>query len=61
MSSVLLTDVMLRGTAAGFYQMTELISLTLGLSYTMYTFDGEFSATGIFAGARINVGQLLKE
>jgi hypothetical protein len=32
------SDLMIRGTFAGFYQMTELISLTLGLSYTMYHF-----------------------
>ena len=55
------SDMMIRGTVAGFYQMTKLLSLTLGFSYTMYDFDADFTATGIFAGARVNVGQLTKE
>ena len=55
------SGTIVRGTVAGFYQMTKLFSLTAGLSYTLYDFDGDFSATGIFAGCRVNIGALSKE
>lgn len=54
------SDVMLRGTLAGFYQMSKLFSITFGLSYTLYDFSGDFTATGIYAGARFNVGEIVK-
>jgi len=53
------TETMLGGTLAGFYQMTKLLSLTLGFSYTLYGFDTDFTATGIFAGLRFNMGQVV--
>ena len=40
--------------------MTKLFSLTMGLSYTLYDFSGDFNATGIFIGARVNVGEMTK-
>lgn len=55
------SDVFIRGTLAGFYQMTKLISLTLGLSYTMYEFGTDFTAVGLFGGIRFNMGQVIKE
>jgi len=53
------TDVFIRGTLAGFYQMSKLLSLTLGFSYTLYEFGTSFTATGILAGLRFNMGQVV--
>jgi len=53
------SDVFIRGTLAGFYQMSKLISITLGFSYTLYEFGTDFTATGIFAGVRFNMGQIV--
>ena len=53
------SDVFIRGTLAGFYQMSRLLALTLGLSYTLYEFGTDFTATGIFAGLRFNMGQVV--
>jgi len=53
------SDVFIRGTLAGFYQMSRLLALTLGFSYTLYEFGTDFTATGIFAGLRFNMGQVV--
>lgn len=55
------SDTMLRGTLAGFYQASKLISVTLGFSYTMYDFDGGFASTGLFGGLRFNMGQVVSQ
>jgi len=50
---------MIRGTLAGFYQISRLLSLTLGFSYTLYEFGTSFTSTGILAGLRFNMGQIV--
>lgn len=53
------SDVFIRGTAAGFYQVSDLISLLIGLSYSLYEFGTDFTAVGILGGIRFNMGQLI--
>lgn len=53
------TDTFIRGTLAGFYQASRLISITLGFTYTLYAFNTDFTATGILAGLRFNMGQVV--
>ena len=53
------SDVFIRGTLAGFYQASRLISITLGLNYTLYEFGTSFTAFGIMAGLRFNMGQII--
>ncbi len=53
------SDVFIRGTLAGFYQVSKLLSLTLGFSYTLYEFGTEFTSTGILGGLRFNMGQII--
>jgi hypothetical protein len=54
------SDVFIRGTLAGFYQMSKLVSLTLGFSYAMYEFGTDFTAFGVFGGIRFNMGEIIK-
>ena len=53
------SDVFIRGTLAGFYQASRLISITLGLNYTLYEFGTGFTAFGIMGGLRFNMGQIV--
>ncbi|NNG27210.1 MAG: hypothetical protein HKM87_06760 [Ignavibacteriaceae bacterium] len=53
------SDVFIRGTLAGFYQVSRLLSITLGFSYTLYEFGTSFTSTGILAGLRFNMGQIV--
>jgi hypothetical protein len=53
------SDVFIRGTLAGFYQASRLISITLGVNYTLYEFGTEFTAFGIMGGLRFNMGQII--
>ncbi len=55
------SDVFIRGTLAGFYQMSHMISFTIGLAYTMYEFGTDFTSIGLFGGIRFNVGEIIKE
>lgn len=53
------SDLMIRGTLSSFYQASKLISITLGLSYTLYDTSAEFTSFGVFGGLRFNMGQIV--